>query len=144
VSSTTCPPDVDSPRQSDLFPWLREAEFAQGDLPDKMHAALIAYARRPHRRRDRARRRRNRGAREVRSPFPWMTMTSARIAYLYDPMNATYDVAAIHDHGKALGHMPIIDRNFRAQHEAKAEWAREVERLKLIRMPDPRRHNTNF
>ena len=31
----------------------------------------------------------------------------------------------------------IIDRNFRAQHEAKAEWAREVERMKLIRMPDP-------
>jgi hypothetical protein len=40
-------------------------------------------------------------------------------------------------HGKALGHMPIIDRNFRAQHESKAEWAREVERMKLIHMPDP-------
>jgi hypothetical protein len=33
--------------------------------------------------------------------------------------------------------MPIIDRNFRAQHEAKAEWAREVERMKLVHMPDP-------
>ena len=38
---------------------------------------------------------------------------------------------------EALGHMPIIDRNFRAQHEAKAEWAREVERMKLVHMPDP-------
>ena len=66
-----------------------------------------------------------------------MTMTSARIAYLYDLMDAAYDAAAIHDHGQALGHRPIIDRNFRAQHEAKAEWAREVERMKLIRMPDP-------
>src|ERR1700721_1269792 len=69
--------------------------------------------------------------------IPLMTMTSARIAYLYDLMDAAYDAAAIYDHAKALGHMPIIDRNFRAQHEAKAEWAREVERMKLVRMPDP-------
>jgi hypothetical protein len=40
-------------------------------------------------------------------------------------------------HSKALGHAPIIDRNYRAQHEAKAEWAKEVERMKLIHMPDP-------
>jgi len=69
--------------------------------------------------------------------IPLMTMTSARIAYLYDLMDAAYDAAAIHDHGQALGHMPIIDPNFRAQHEVKAEWAREVERRKLIHMPDP-------
>src|SRR5271167_35357 len=69
--------------------------------------------------------------------IPLMTMTSARIAYLYDLMDAAYDAAAIHDHAKALGHMPIIDRNFRAQHEAKAEWAKEVERMKLVHMPDP-------
>ena len=69
--------------------------------------------------------------------IPLMTMTSARIAYLYDLMDAAYDAAAIHDHAKALGHMPIIDRNFRTQHEAKAEWAREVERMKLIHMTDP-------
>ena len=51
-----------------------------------------------------------------------MTMTSARIAYLYDLMDAANDdAAAIHDHGQALGHMPIIDRNFRAQREAKSE-----------------------
>ena len=30
----------------------------------------------------------------------------------------------------------LIDRNFRADHQAKAEWGREVERLKLIHMPD--------
>ena len=66
-----------------------------------------------------------------------MTMTSARIAYLYDLMDAAYDAAAIHDHSRALGHAPIIDRNFRAQQEAKAEWAKEVERRKLIHMPDP-------
>ena len=69
--------------------------------------------------------------------IPLMTMTGARVSYLYDLMDAAYDAAAIHDHSEALGHAPIIDRNFRAQHEAKAEWAKEVERMKLIHMPDP-------
>jgi len=52
-------------------------------------------------------------------------------------MDAAYDAAAIHDHSNALGHAPIIDRNFRAQREARPEWAREVERMKLVHMPDP-------
>ena len=68
--------------------------------------------------------------------IPLMTMTSARVSYLYDLMDAAYDAAAIHDHSRALGHAPIVDRNFRADHQAKAEWGREVERLKLIHMPD--------
>ena len=65
-----------------------------------------------------------------------MTMTSARVSYLYDLMDAAYDAAAIHAHSRALGHAPIVDRNFRADHQGKAEWGREVERLKLIHMPD--------
>jgi len=69
--------------------------------------------------------------------IPLMTMTGARVAYLYDLMDAAYDAAAIHDHSKTLGHVPIIDRNFRVQHEVKAEWEREVERMKFIHMPDP-------
>ena len=51
-------------------------------------------------------------------------------------MDAAYDAAAIHDQSRALGHAPIVDRNFRADHEGKAEWGREVKRLKLIHMPD--------
>ena len=65
-----------------------------------------------------------------------MTMTSARVSYLYDLMDAAYAAAAIHDQSRALGHVPIVDRNFRADHQAKAECGREVERLKLIHMPD--------
>ena len=65
-----------------------------------------------------------------------MTMTSARVSYLYDLMDAAHDAAAIHDQSRALGHAPIVDHNFRADHQAKAEWGREVERLKLIHMPD--------
>ena len=69
--------------------------------------------------------------------IPLMTTTGARVSYLYDLMDAAYDAAAIHDHSKTLGHAPIIDRNFRVQHEVKAEWEREVERMKFIHMPDP-------
>jgi hypothetical protein len=69
--------------------------------------------------------------------IPLMTMTSARVSYLYDLMDAAYDAAAIHAQSEALGHVPIIDPNYRAQHEVKAEWAREVERMKFINMPDP-------
>jgi Transposase DDE domain/Transposase domain (DUF772) len=68
--------------------------------------------------------------------IPLMTMTSARVSYLYDLMDSAYDAAAIHDRSRTLGHAPIIDRNFRADLEAKAEWGREVERMKLIHMPD--------
>jgi len=68
---------------------------------------------------------------------PLMTMTSARVSYLYDLMDSAYDATAIHERSWALGHEPIIDRNFRADREAKAEWGREVLRMKLIHMPDP-------
>ena len=67
---------------------------------------------------------------------PLITMTSARVSYLYDLMDSAYDAAAIHERSRALGHEPIIDRNFRADLEAKAEWGREAERMKLIHMPD--------
>ena len=69
--------------------------------------------------------------------IPLMTMTSGRVSYLYDLMDAAYDAAAIHAQSEALGHQPIIDRNFRAQRELKAEWAQEVERRKFIQIPDP-------
>ena len=36
--------------------------------------------------------------------IPLMTMTSARVAYLYDLMDAAYDAAAIHDQSRTLGH----------------------------------------
>jgi len=68
---------------------------------------------------------------------PLMTMTSARVSYLYDLMDSAYDATAIHERSWALGHEPIIDRNYRADLEAKAEWGREVLRMKLIHMPDP-------
>ena len=43
-----------------------------------------------------------------------MTMTGARVSYLYDLMDAAYDAAAIHDRSRTLGDAPMIERNFRA------------------------------
>jgi hypothetical protein len=69
--------------------------------------------------------------------IPLITMTSARVSYLYDLMDSAYDAAAIAAQSVALGHVPLIDRNFRAQHEAKTQCAEEVARMKFIHLPDP-------
>ena len=69
--------------------------------------------------------------------IPLITMTSARVSYLYDLMDSAYDAAAIAAQSVALGHVLLIDRNFRAQHEAKTECAEEVARMKFIHLPDP-------
>ena len=69
--------------------------------------------------------------------IPLMTMTSERVVYLYETMDAAYDAEIIDGRSKALGHVPLIDRNFRAQKEARAECAEEVARMKRVGMPDP-------
>jgi len=69
--------------------------------------------------------------------IPLMTMTSARVSYLYDLMDSAYDAAATAAQSVALGRVPLIDRKFRAQHEAKSECVEEVARMKFIHLPDP-------
>ncbi len=43
--------------------------------------------------------------------IPMMKMTTGRVTYLYDLMDAAYDAKPIYEVSKALGHVPIIDRN---------------------------------
>lgn len=43
--------------------------------------------------------------------IPMMKMTTERVTYLYDLMDAAYDAKPIHEVSKALGHVPLIDRN---------------------------------
>jgi hypothetical protein len=43
--------------------------------------------------------------------IPIMKMTSEKITYCYDLMDAAYDAHQIHGVSKALGHVPIIDTN---------------------------------
>jgi len=58
--------------------------------------------------------------------IPLMKLTSSKVTYCYDLMDAAYDAAQVWDQSKELGHVPIIDRNPRgrqivpmAPHEAK-------------------------
>jgi len=43
--------------------------------------------------------------------IPMMKITTKRVTYLYDLMDAAYDAKPIYEVSKALGHVPIIDRN---------------------------------
>jgi len=43
--------------------------------------------------------------------IPMMKMTSGKVTYLYDLMDAAYDAKQIHAMSRTLGHVPIIDPN---------------------------------
>jgi hypothetical protein len=47
--------------------------------------------------------------------IPLMKMTSAKVDYLYDLMDAAYDAGQIYEVSKSLGHVPIIDKNSRGK-----------------------------
>lgn len=47
--------------------------------------------------------------------IPLMKLSAAKVTSCYDLMDAAYDAAQIWEQSKALGHVPIIDRNPRGQ-----------------------------
>jgi hypothetical protein len=47
--------------------------------------------------------------------LPLMKLTSERVDYLYDLMDAAYDAKLIYEVSRSLGHVPIIDKNGRGQ-----------------------------
>ena len=59
--------------------------------------------------------------------LPLAEMTAQRVSNLYDVMDAAYDCAIIRQHSQSLGHTPLIDRNFKADHKAKAKAEHEAE-----------------
>lgn len=52
---------------------------------------------------------------DSQAAIPMMKMTSTRVDYLYDLMDAAYDAAQIYETSKTLGHVPLIDRNSRGK-----------------------------
>ncbi len=46
---------------------------------------------------------------------PLMKMSSAKVDYLYDVMDAAYDAGLIYEVSRSLGHVPLIDRNPRGK-----------------------------
>jgi hypothetical protein len=68
--------------------------------------------------------------------IPLMKMTSAKVDYLYDLMDAAYDAWAIYEISRRLGHVPIIDKNSRGREVipmAPHEAARYKERTSVER-----------
>lgn len=43
--------------------------------------------------------------------IPLMKLTSSKVFYCYDLMDAAYDASQIWEQSRELGHVPIIDRN---------------------------------
>ncbi|MGO9998302.1 MAG: transposase [Acetobacteraceae bacterium] len=64
--------------------------------------------------------------------IPLATMTAARVTNLYDLMDSAYDDAAIKQHSRDHGHVPIIDINPRRNAELKQELAQEAKRLGCV------------
>jgi hypothetical protein len=52
---------------------------------------------------------------DSQAAIPLMKLTSERVDYLYDLMDAAYDAKPIHEMSRSLGHVPIIDRNGRGR-----------------------------
>jgi len=47
--------------------------------------------------------------------IPLMKLTSERVDYLYDLMDAAYDAKPIYEVSRSLGHVPLIDKNGRGR-----------------------------
>jgi hypothetical protein len=52
-------------------------------------------------------------------------------------MDAAYDAQQIAEHSLMLGHVPVIDINFRTDADAKAERKAEARRRAILNIPDP-------
>jgi len=70
---------------------------------------------------------------DSQAAIPLMKLTSGKVAYLYELMDAAYDAGRIKETSLQLGHVPIIDRNPRgkeslpmAPHEAERYKGRSV------------------
>jgi transposase len=69
--------------------------------------------------------------------IPLATITSQRVTNLYDLMDAAYDSAAIREHSRSLGHVPIIDVNPRRDKDLAKELLAEQRRRSLLGFPLP-------
>ena len=77
---------------------------------------------------------------DSQAAIPLATITSERTTNLYDLMDSAYDAPQIHEHSKALGHVPIIDRNPRRNKALKEEIAAEKKRQAFFSDEDTGSH----
>jgi hypothetical protein len=78
---------------------------------------------------------------DSQAALPLAETTAQRVQSLYDLMDAAYDADIIRQHSMALGHVPLIDHNFKGDVTGRTEQQAENRRLKLLHwvMPQVRR-----
>lgn len=67
---------------------------------------------------------------DSQAAIPLIKLTSRKVTYLYDLMDAAYDAKRIEETSRKLGHVPLTDRNGRGQ-EVIPMAPHEVERYKI-------------
>jgi hypothetical protein len=78
------------------------------------------------------------GTHDSQVAIPLMKMSSGKINYLYDLMDAAYDSKEIVQQSIELGHVPIVDRNYRNDTDQKLEAEAEHKSLKLLNFKYPK------
>jgi hypothetical protein len=69
---------------------------------------------------------------DSQAAIPLAQMTAQRVTNLYDLADAAYDIHALHEHSRSLGHIPIIDINPRRDQALKKELQAEQKRCRLL------------
>ena len=80
---------------------------------------------------------------DSQAAIPLATLSTERVTYLYELMDAAYDSKEIGRHSYLSGHVPIIDVNTHRDKERKKERAREARARRCAGYSDPRRVRYN-
>jgi len=74
---------------------------------------------------------------DSQAALPLALETSRRVTNLYDLMDSAYDSDLIRQYSKGLGHVPLIDHNFKQDAAGKAEQGAERRRVALLHFSVP-------
>lgn len=80
---------------------------------------------------------------DSQAAIPLATLSTERVTYLYELMDAAYDAEEIGWHSYLSGHVPIIDVNTRRDRHWKKERAREARARRCAGHRDPQRVRYN-
>jgi len=75
--------------------------------------------------------------------IPLITLTAERILNCYDLMDSAYDIPAIIEYSRSLGHVPLVDKNPGRNQELEKELNAESLARKVINFTYPEDHRYN-
>jgi hypothetical protein len=74
---------------------------------------------------------------DSQAALPLALQSKSRVCNLYDLMDGAYDSKIIREFSRALGHVPIIPRNFKSDARGKEEYMAEQRRMAIVHMSTP-------